>query len=56
LVQLADAAFNEAWEILNDEEGWKDEKKNDHGDVVKLKKNKKGAYKNLKECNQIKSY
>ena len=42
LVKIVDEAWNEAWNIIVEEEGWKDEKKGDHGDVVKSKKNKKG--------------
>jgi hypothetical protein len=41
-LKLVDEAWDEAWEILIDEEGWKEEKKGDHGEVVKVKKNKKG--------------
>ena len=37
-----DEAWDEAWDIIIEEEGWKEEKKGDHGDVVKSKKNKKG--------------
>jgi hypothetical protein len=46
LLSLVDEAWDEAWEIIIEEEGWKEEKKGDHGDVVKSKKNKKG--KNIK--------
>ena len=42
LLSLVDEAWDEAWEIIIEEEGWKEEKKGDHGDVVKSKKNKKG--------------
>ena len=48
LLKLVDEAWDEAWEILIDEEGWKEEKKGDHGEVVKVKKNKKGKKKQLK--------
>ena len=41
-MSLVESAWSEAWEIANSEEGWKQEKKNDHGDVVLMKKNKKG--------------
>ena len=38
-----DKAVDEAWEIIHsDDAGWKQEKKNDHGDIVMSKKNKKG--------------
>jgi hypothetical protein len=42
LLKLVDEAWDEAWDILIEEDGWKEEKKGDHGDVVKSKKNKKG--------------
>ena len=45
LEQIASEACSEAWEIANSTDGWKVEKKNDHGDVVVCKKNKKGKYK-----------
>ena len=38
----ANEAFEEAYEILNSEDGWKEAKSNQHGDVVVTKKNKKG--------------
>ena len=34
-------AFNEAFEIINSTDGWKEEKKNEHGDVVVSRKDKK---------------
>jgi len=37
-----DDAWKEAVEIANGQEGWKQEKKNDHGDVVVSKKSRKG--------------
>ncbi len=43
MLSLVDEAWDEAWEIIIEEEGWKEEKKGDHGDVVKSKKNKKGT-------------
>ena len=39
---LVDEAWEEAWQIVNSEDGWKEEKKNEHGDVVVSKKSKKG--------------
>jgi len=41
-VKIVEEAFEEAWQILHDEEGWKEEKKSDEGDMVYSKKNKKG--------------
>ena len=42
MLKIVDEAWDEAWDIIIEEEGWKEEKKGDHGDVVKSKKNKKG--------------
>jgi len=42
LLELVEEAFNEAFEIIYSEDGWKEEKKNDKGDVVVSKKSKKG--------------
>ena len=42
MLSTVDEAFNEAFEILYSEEGWKEEKKNDEGDIVVSKKSKKG--------------
>lgn len=39
---MADEAFDETYEIINNEEGWKDEKKNEHGDICQSKKSRKG--------------
>ena len=36
----ANEAFEEAFEILNSEEDWKEAKRNQYGDVVMTKKNK----------------
>ena len=53
-----DEAWDEAWDIIIEEEGWKEEKKGDHGDVVKSKKNKKGFFSlkltplSLKACSE----
>jgi hypothetical protein len=44
LLQIVDSAWTEAVEIANSSDGWKQEKKNDHGDVVVSKKNKKGNF------------
>ena len=38
----ANEAFEEAFEILNSEEDWKEAKRNQYGDVVMTKKNKRG--------------
>jgi len=42
LLTIVEEAFNEAFEVLCSEDGWKEEKKNDEGDVVVSKKSKKG--------------
>ena len=43
LFQTVDKAFDEAWEIIHSEDGWKEEKKSDEtNDVVFSKKNSKG--------------
>ena len=42
LLDLVGEAFDEAFEIIYSEDGWKEEKKNDKGDVVVSKKSKKG--------------
>ena len=43
LMSLVESAFDEAYEILFLEDGqWKDEKKNDKGDVVVSRKSKRG--------------
>ena len=47
MLKLVDEAWDEAWEILIEEEGWKEEKKGDHGEVVKSKKNKRGENQSL---------
>jgi len=41
-LDLVGEAFDEAFEIIYSEDGWKEEKKNDKGDVVVSKKSKKG--------------
>ena len=41
-MDLVGEAFDEAFEIIYSEDGWKEEKKNDKGDVVVSKKSKKG--------------
>ena len=38
---LVDEALEEAWGIINTDDGWKEEK-NEKGDIVMSKKNKKG--------------
>ena len=43
LLALVDEALEEAWTIINTEDGWKEEK-NDKGDIVMSKKNKKGNF------------
>ena len=42
LLQIVTEAFNDAYDILYSEDGWKEDKKNDEGDVVVSKKSKKG--------------
>ena len=42
LLQIVESAYNEAFDILYSEDGWKEEKKNDDGDVVVSKKSAKG--------------
>ncbi|XP_059089421.1 stAR-related lipid transfer protein 3-like [Tigriopus californicus] len=42
LLKIVNEAWDEAWEIVNSEDGWKEEKKSEQGDVVVSKKNKKG--------------
>ena len=42
LQNKASEAFEEAYELLNSEEDWKEAKRNEHGDVVLTKKNKRG--------------
>jgi len=42
LLQIVESAYNEAFEILYSEDGWKEEKKNDEGDVVVSRKSAKG--------------
>ena len=43
LMSLVESAFDEAYEILFLEDGqWKDEKKNEKGDVVVSRKSKRG--------------
>jgi len=41
-LKIVEDAFDEAYEILYSEEGWKEEKKNDKGDIICSKKSKKG--------------
>ena len=48
LLDLVDEAWSEAWSIVVDETGWKEEKRSDDGDVVKSKKSKKGFIQNTK--------
>ena len=52
-MKLVDEAWDEAWEIVNTEDGWKEEKKNSHGDVVVSKKSKKGEGINLSYIYQV---
>jgi len=42
LLSIVNEAFDEAFEILYKEDGWKEEKKNSEGDVVVSRKSKKG--------------
>ena len=42
LLQIVESAYNEAFDILYSEDGWKEEKKNDEGDVVVSRKSAKG--------------
>ena len=42
---MVDKAWNDAWDIIHSEEGWKEEKKNDeNGDIVFSRKNSNGKY------------
>ena len=55
LIELVDKAWDEAWEIIHLEDGWKEEKKNEeNGDVVYSRKkangNIKWKYKVWKFC------
>ena len=52
-MKLVDEAWDEAWEIVNTEDGWKEEKKNSHGDVVVSKKSKKGKGINISYIYQV---
>ena len=42
MLKILDEAYEEAWENAHNDDGWKEEKKSDEGDVVYSKKNKKG--------------
>ena len=43
LFDIVDKAWNDAWDIIHSEEGWKEEKKNDeNGDIVFSRKNSDG--------------
>ena len=43
LFAIVDKAWNDAWDIIHSEEGWKEEKKNDeNGDIVFSRKNSDG--------------
>jgi len=42
ILKIVEEAFDEAYEILYSEDGWKEEKKNDKGDVICSKKSKQG--------------
>ena len=42
LLKILDEAYEEAWENAHNNDGWKEEKKSDEGDIVYSKKNKKG--------------
>lgn len=42
LLDTVNAAFDEAYEIINSEDNWKEVKRNQHGDVVVTRKNKHG--------------
>ena len=42
LHDTVNAAYEEAYEILNSEDNWKEVKRNEHGEVVVTKKNKRG--------------
>ena len=44
LLARADEAFNETFDIIYSEDGWKEEKKNPNGDIVMSKKSKEGRY------------
>ena len=41
-MSIVTEAFNDAYDTLYSEDGWKEEKKNDEGDIVMSKKSKKG--------------
>lgn len=42
LLRILHEAYEEAWESAHNQDGWKEEKKSDEGDIVYSKKNKKG--------------
>jgi len=42
ILKIVEDAFDEAYEILYSEDGWKEEKKNDKGDIICSKKSKQG--------------
>jgi len=42
ILKIVEDAFDEAFEILYSEDGWKEEKKNDKGDTICSKKSKQG--------------
>ena len=45
LFAIVDKAWDEAWDTIHLEDGWKEEKKSDeNGDVVFSRKNKKGNF------------
>lgn len=43
LLKVVDEAWEEAWQIANSTDGWKEEKTSKAGDIVVSKKNKKGG-------------
>lgn len=45
MLKILDEAYEDAWENAHNNEGWKEEKKSDEGDIVYSKKNKKGIKK-----------
>ena len=44
MLRILHEAYEEAWESAHNQDGWKEEKKSDEGDIVYSKKNKKGNH------------
>ena len=49
-MSIVTEAFNDAYDTLYSEDGWKEEKKNDEGDIVMSKKSKKGQSSTYNMC------